>query len=71
LKKETKARVDILSILNQFEPPEAIALIESIGKGLRQANSIKSAKEVREFAIKRGLSKNINHYPINGELKNG
>mgnify|MGYP006921433850 CR=1 FL=1 len=34
-------RKQILAILSQLQPSEAIALVESIGKELRQKNSIR------------------------------
>lgn len=62
---KAKIRVEILSLLNQInEPAERIALIESIGKALRQANSIHSAREVRDFVRIQGLTKNIDYTPI-------
>mgnify|MGYP006266389699 CR=1 FL=1 len=36
----------ILNILNQLHPSDAIQLIESIGKELRQKNSIRISKKI-------------------------
>ena len=71
MKKEAAALVQILSILNQFDTVKQIELVERLGKRLRQANSVQTAKEVHQFAVKRGVKKEIDHLPINGELKNG
>jgi len=68
MKKETQAVVDIQSILNQFETVKQIEIIERLGKKLRQANSVQTAKEVHQFAVKRGVKKDIDKYPINGEI---
>lgn len=62
-----KAMIQILSLLNEFDVVERIEIIERIGKRLRQANSIQSAKEVKEFSIKKGVKKDIDYTPI---LKN-
>ena len=64
MKKSTKIRVEILSLLNQLEVSERIDLIESIGKRLRQANSIATAKEVDEFARKAGVKLDIDYSHI-------
>ncbi len=68
MKKETKIMVEILSLLNQLDTPDAIALVERIGKRLRRANSINTAKEVAQFAASKGLKKNVDKYPVNGQL---
>ena len=62
-----KATVEILSLLNSFDVVERIDIIERIGKRLRQANSIQSAKEVKEFTTKKGIKKDIDYSPV---LKN-
>lgn len=62
--KKSKIRIEILSLLNQLSVPERIDLIESIGKRLRQQNSIETAKEVKSFTIKSGSKKNIDDYPV-------
>lgn len=66
--KKTEMRVQILSILNELPTPEAISLIESIGKRLRQSYSVEVTREASKFAAKNGLKKDISHYPINGVL---
>lgn len=71
MKKETEVIVKILSLLNEFPAVKQIEIAERIGKRLRQANSVQTAKEVHQFAVKKGLAKKIDHLPINGELKNG
>lgn len=68
MKKESAALVQILSILNQFDTIKQIELVERLGKRLRQANSVQTAKEVHQFAVKRGVKKEIDKYPINGEI---
>ncbi len=57
-------RIKILSLLNELPLTEKIALIESIGKRLRQQNSIETANEVNRFAIKSNSKKNIDNYPV-------
>ena len=65
MRKQTKIRIEILSLLNELEnPAERIELIESIGKRMRQANSIESAKEVERFTIKMKAKKNIDYSPM-------
>lgn len=60
-----KIQIKILSLLNEIEvPAKRIELIERIGKRLRQANSIESAKEVSSFATKMGTKKKIDEYPV-------
>lgn len=44
--------IAILSLLNELHIVERIEIIERIGKRLRQANSIQSAKDVRDFSAK-------------------
>ena len=61
--------VQIMSLLNQFEIVKQIEILERLGKRVRQANSVQTAKEVQQFVTKRGVKKNVDHYPINGELK--
>lgn len=60
--------VEIQSMLNQLDTTTAISIVERIGKRLRQANSINTAKEVAKFAADKGLKKNVDKYPVNGEL---
>lgn len=68
MKKSTKILIEILSILNQLEEhAERIEVIERIGKRLRQANSIATAKEVEIFTRKTGNKKDIDYSPV---LKN-
>lgn len=62
--KKGKIRIQILSLLNELEASERIDLIESIGKRLRQQNSIESAKEVRDFMRKAGTRKDIDYSPV-------
>ncbi len=69
MKKETEVLVQIMSLLNQFEVVKQIEIVERLGKRLRQANSVQTAKEVHQFAIKKGTKKEITHYPVNGILK--
>ncbi len=57
-------RIKILSLLNELPLTEKIALIESIGKRLRQQNSIETANEVNRFAIKSNSKKKIDNYPV-------
>jgi hypothetical protein len=58
-----KIQVEILSLLNQLPVvAERIEIIERIGKRLRQANSIETAKEVQKFVTKSGLNKKIDKY---------
>ena len=64
MKKETELRLKILSLLNELELTERIGLIESIGKRLRQQNSIETAKEVSAFTVKSGTKKKIEVYPV-------
>ena len=62
MKKSTKIRIEILSLLNDLEEPaERISLIEKIGKDLRQANSIATSKEVEAFTRKNGVKKDIEY----------
>lgn len=62
MKKSTKIMTEILSLLNQIEEPaERIDIVERIGKRLRQANSIATAKEVERFSIKAGVKKDIEY----------
>ena len=62
MKKSTKIRIEILSLLNDLEIAERIDLIESIGKRLRQQNSIETAKEVQGFKVRTGNVKKIEDY---------
>jgi len=62
--KKGEAYVKILSVLNEFTLPERIDIIETIGKRIRQNNSIESAKEVQKFASKMGVKKDIDYSPI-------
>ena len=55
MKKETELRLKILSLLNELELSKRIPLIESIGKRLRQQNSIEINNDVKQDAIKRGI----------------
>jgi hypothetical protein len=64
MKKETELRLKILSLLNELELSKRIPLIESIGKRLRQQNSIEITNEVKQDAIKRGTKKKIEVYPV-------
>ena len=64
MKKETEIRVKILSLLNELELSSRISLIESIGKRLRQQNSIEINNDVKQDAIKRGTKKKIEVYPV-------
>ena len=66
--KKNEIQIKILSLLNDLSIPERIEVIERIGKRLRQANSIQSAKEVQDFINKSGSRKNIDYTPI---LKKG
>lgn len=68
MKKATKIRIDIIALLNQLdEPADRIALVEKIGKELRQANSLAVAKDVEKFARMTGNKKDIDYSPV---LKN-
>lgn len=62
--KKNEIQIKILSLLNDLSIPERIEVIERIGKRLRQANSIQSAKEVQDFINKSGSRKNIDYTPI-------
>jgi hypothetical protein len=64
MKKETELRLKILSLLNELELSKRIPLIESIGKRLRQQNSIEINNDVKQDAIKRGTKKKIEIYPV-------
>lgn len=64
MKKETEIRLKILSLLNELELSKRIPLIESIGKRLRQQNSIEINNDVKQDAIKRGTKKKIEIYPV-------
>ena len=66
MSKMTKSemKVKIMSMLLELEPSDRIALIESIGKKLRQANSREISKDVAAFAIKTGNKKNVDQYPV-------
>lgn len=65
MSKKQKLQIEILSLLNQLPiVAERIEIIERIGKRLRQANSIESAKEVEKFAVKLGTKKKIDDYPV-------
>ena len=64
MKKETELRLKILSQLNELELSKRIPLIESIGKRLRQQNSIEINNDVKQDAIKRGTKKKIEIYPV-------
>lgn len=64
MKKETELRLKILSLLNELELSKRIPLIESIGKRLRQQNSIEINTDVKQDAIKRGTKKKIEIYPV-------
>ena len=64
MKKETELRLKILSLLNELELSKRIPLIESIGKRLRQQNSIEINNDVKQDAIKRGNKKKIEIYPV-------
>lgn len=64
MKKETELRLKILSLLNELELSKRIPLIESIGKRLRQQNSIEINNDVKQDAIKRGTKKKIEVYPV-------
>jgi hypothetical protein len=44
--------IQILSLLNELDIVTRIEIIERIGKRLRQANSIQTAKEVQRFITK-------------------
>lgn len=67
MRKETKAYIDILSILNDFEMSERISIVERIDKRLRQQNSVETAKEISDFTRKNRLKKDIDYSPV---LKN-
>lgn len=62
--KKGEAYVKILSVLNEFSLPERIDIVERIGKRMRQANSIESANEVKKFAAKMGIKKEIDYSPV-------
>lgn len=62
--KKNEIQIKILSLLNDLSIPERIEVIERIGKRLRQANSIQSAKEVQDFINKKGKKKDIDYTPI-------
>ena len=53
-----------MSLLNDLELSSRISLIESIGKRLRQQNSIEISNDVKQDAIKRGTKKKIEIYPV-------
>ena len=62
---KSKVQVEIISLLNQLANPcDQIEVIERIGKRLRQANSIQTAKEVARFAVKNGVKKEIDYTPV-------
>jgi len=64
MKKTTALQIQILSLLNELSVPERIDLVERIGKRLRQANSIASAKEVNQFMVTMKTKKKIDEYPV-------
>jgi hypothetical protein len=51
-KMKQEKTIQILSLLNDVDPVTRIEIIERIGKRLRQANSIQTAKEVQRFITK-------------------
>lgn len=59
-----EAEIQIRQILSTLEIPERIALLERMGKKIRQANSVQTAKEVSEWARKNGGRKEIDYTPI-------
>lgn len=64
MEKKNEVHVKIQSILNEIPMPDRIEIIERIGKRLRQANSVQTAKEVDLWSRKMGAKKNIDHYPV-------
>lgn len=65
MKKETEITIKIQSLLNELDTPaKRIDVVERIGKRLRQANSIETAKEVERFSIKMNAKKRIDDYPV-------
>jgi hypothetical protein len=51
-KMKQEKTIQILSLLNELDIVTRIDIIERIGKRLRQANSIQTAKEVQRFITK-------------------
>jgi hypothetical protein len=51
-KMKQEKTIQILSLLNELDIVTRIEIIERIGKRLRQANSIQTAKEVQRFITK-------------------
>jgi hypothetical protein len=51
-KMKQEKTIQILSLLNDVDIVTRIEIIERIGKRLRQANSIQTAKEIQRFITK-------------------
>lgn len=51
-------------LFNLAEPAHRIAVLERLGKHMRQLNSIETAKEVEKFTIKMNSKKKIDEYPV-------
>ena len=68
MKAKTKVMVEIKSLLKDLPMHEQIEVVERLGKQLRQANSIQTAKEIDQFSRRVGTKKQIDKYPINGQI---